>query len=87
MVSGMVQTSDVAVVSHQLTSDSAPELLRSKLVLRSDKSVRIKYATEREQLQLPRVREEFARRSFLFRASKHWNDALYRVNGNRPAAW
>ena len=52
MVSGMVQTSDVAVVSHQLTSDSAPELLRSKLVLRSDKSVRIKYATERGHLQL-----------------------------------
>ena len=72
----MVRVSDLAVVGQLLTSDSAPELLRSKLVLRSDKSVRSTRATERGQLQLPRVRTEFARRDFLVRASKHWNDTL-----------
>ena len=75
-VSDMVRASDLAVVGQLLTSDGAPELLRNKLVLRSDKSVRSTRATERGQLQLPRVKTEFARRGFLFRASKHWNDAL-----------
>ena len=75
-VGEMVRASDLAVVGQLLTSDSAPELLRSKLVLRSDKSVRSTRATERGQLQLPRVRTEFARRGFLVRASKHWNDTL-----------
>ena len=75
-VSDMVRASDLAMVSQLLTSDGAPELLRNKLVLRSDKSVRSTRATERGQLQLPRLKTEFARRGFLFRASKHWNDAL-----------
>ena len=64
-VGEMVRVSDLAVVGQLLTSDSAPELLRSKLVLRSDKSVRSTRATERGQLQLPRVRTEFARRRLL----------------------
>ena len=55
---------------------TAPELLRSKLILRSDKSDRSTRATDRGQLQLPRVRTEFARFVFLVRASKHWNDTL-----------
>ena len=73
-VDDMVRSSDLAVMSHLLTSDTAPELLRNKLVLRSDRSARVTRATERGQMQLPRVKTEFARRSFIFRATKHWND-------------
>ena len=75
-VDDLVRVSDLAVVRRLLTSDDAPEILRDKLVLRSDESVRSTGATERGQLQLPRVRTEFARRGFLSRVSKHWNDSL-----------
>ena len=75
-VDDLVRVSDLAVVHRLLTSHDAPEILRDKLVLRSDESARSTRATERGQLQLPRVRTEFARRGFLFRASKHWNDSL-----------
>ena len=75
-VDDLIRDSDVAVVSRLLTSDSAPQILRSKLVLSSDESARSTRATERGQLRLPRVRTEFGRRGFLFRASKHWNESL-----------
>ena len=75
-VDDMVRVSDLAVIRHLLTSNSVPEILRSKLVLRSDESSRRTRATDGGQLQLPRVNTEFARRGFLFRASKHWNEAL-----------
>ena len=61
-VDDVVRVSDLAVIRHLLTADDAPEILRSKLVLRSDESSRRTRATDRGQLQLPRVRTEFARR-------------------------
>ena len=39
-VDDLIRDSDVAVVSRLLTSDSAPQILRSKLVLSSDESAR-----------------------------------------------
>ena len=72
----MVRVSDFSVIRHLLTADDAPEILRSKLVLRSDESSRRERATDRGQLQLPRVKTEFARRGFLFRSSKQWNESL-----------
>ena len=74
-VDDLIRDSDVAVVSRLLTSDSAPQILRSKLVLSSDESARTTRATERGQLRLPRVRTEFGRRGFLFRACQHWNES------------
>ena len=53
-VDDLIRDSDVAVVSRLLTSDSAPQILRSKLVLSSDESARTTRATERGQLRLPR---------------------------------
>ena len=75
-VDDYVRDSDLAVVRGLLMSESAPEILRNQLVLGSDQSVRSTRATERGQLRLPRVKTEFARRAFLFRASKHWNESL-----------
>ena len=74
-VDSMIRANDLAVIRHLLASDNAPEILRNKLIRRSDVSVRSTRATQREQLQLPRVGTEFARRGFLFRACKHWNEA------------
>ena len=74
-VDDLIRDSDVAVVSHLLTSDSAPQILRSKLVLSSDESARTTRAAERRQLRLPRVRTEFGHRGFLFGASQHWNES------------
>ena len=69
----VLRENDLAIVHRLLTASNAPEILRRKLVLRSDESLRRTRATENGQLQLPRVRTEFARRSFLFRAAKHYN--------------
>ena len=39
--------SDLTVIRRLLTSDTAPELLRNKLALRSDESIRVTLGTER----------------------------------------
>ena len=75
-VEEVLEEHDVAMVRRLLTATDAPELLRSKLTYRSELSAHCTRATDRGQLQLPRVRTEFARRGFLFRASKSWNSAL-----------
>ena len=75
-VDDVLRENDIAIKHRLLTASNAPESLRSKLVLRSDESVRRTRATDTGQLQLPRVRSEFARRSFLFRAAKHYNLSL-----------
>ena len=72
-VDDLIRDSDLTIVRNLLSAPNSSEILRSKLILRSDESARCTRATERGQLQLPRVKTEFARNSFLFRASKHWN--------------
>ena len=59
-VEDMIRASDIAIIRHLLTTDDPPEILRSKLVLRSDESSRRTRATDKGQLQLPRVKSEFA---------------------------
>ena len=65
----------IATVRHLITASDAPELLRGLPVRRSDVSSRRTRASEIGQLQLPRVRTEFARRGFMSRAVKAWNGA------------
>ena len=65
---------DIATMRHLTTSTSASELLRQRLFLRADVSVRRTRATEAGHFELPRVRTEFARRSFVYRATSAWND-------------
>ena len=72
-VDGMICERDVIIMRDILTADRAPETLRERVVRRSDVSAHITRASTDELLQLPRVRTEFSRRSFLSRASNAWN--------------
>ena len=61
-----------------LDSDSSSlltEMLRRRVLTRSDVSTRRTRASESGQAELPRVRTEFAKRSFLYRAAKSINAA------------
>ena len=73
-VDDLIADCDIAAIRRILCSPHAPELLRSKILCRSEVSARQSRATQDGQLHLPRVRTELARRSFLFRATKTWND-------------
>ena len=64
---------DVAAMRHLMTAPCASEQLRERVIRRSDVSARHTRATADGQLQLPKVRTEFARRSFMFRAASEWN--------------
>ena len=75
-VDGLIAESDVAAMRRILHAPHAPELLRSKVMYRSDVSCRQSRATADGQLQIPRTRTELARRSFLSRAVRTWNEAL-----------
>ena len=69
----IISERDIAAVRHLTTAASASESLRRRVVKRSDVSSRNTRASEGGQLELPRVRTEFARRSFLCRAVNAWN--------------
>ena len=69
----------IAIIHHLITVPDAPELLRRRLVRRSDVSSRRTRATESGQLELPRPRTEFARRSFFYRAASAWNASVLNV--------
>ena len=56
-----------------MTVSNASELLRERIVYRSDVSTRETRATADGQLQLPSWDSAFARRSFLYRATQSWN--------------
>ena len=72
-VDDLIAESDIAAMRRILCAPTPPELLRSRIEYRSDVSVRQSRATVSEQLQLPRVRTELAKRSFLSRATRAWN--------------
>ena len=65
---------DLQNVKHIIVSENGPALLREQFILRSDVSSRRTRAVMDGQLELPRVRKEFARHSFHFRAATAWNN-------------
>ena len=72
----MLKDHDISIVKRLLTASDASEILRAKLVHRSEISGQSTRAAASGQLQLPRVKAEMARRSFLFRAVAAWNSVL-----------
>ena len=72
-VDELIAECDIATMRRLITAPCVSELLRERVVLRSDVSSHRTRATENGQLQLPKVRTEFARRSFIYRAVKTWN--------------
>ena len=63
------------MVHRLLKSIHAPTCLRDQLQYREHVSVRETRGSVAGLLELPRVRTEFARRSFIFRAAARWNAA------------
>jgi len=64
---------DISIMRRLLTSTNAPEILRNRIVSRSDVSVRSTRVTDDGQLELPRYDSTFAQRGFIYRATKSWN--------------
>ena len=73
-VDEMICKRDIAVVGRLLNPSCEADVLRDQLMYRSDVSERQTRAAANGQLQLPRVRTEFARHSFLYRATSAWNN-------------
>lgn len=73
-VDDLIAERDVATMHHLITAPFAAELLRERIILRSEVSSRCTRASADGQLQLPRVHTEFARRSFTHRAVRRWNE-------------
>ena len=71
-VNEMLRERDIAVMSRLLSPECKAQVLTEQLLYRSDVSAR-QNAVVNGQLQLPRVRTEFARRSFMYRAVSAWN--------------
>ena len=80
-VDELITERDVAAMRQLLTAPTASELLCERVVHRSDVSARCTRATTDGQLHLPRVRTEFARRSFFYRAVSRWNSLRSTANG------
>ena len=73
-VDEMIAERDIATMRHLIAAPCASEVLRERVVLRADVSSRHTRATADGQLQLPRMRTEFARRGFIYRATRAWNE-------------
>ena len=67
---------DIAAMHRVLDESSPTNILRQQIVLPSDVSLRQTRAAEDGHLQLPRVRTEFARRAFMYRAVAAWNSCI-----------
>ena len=72
-VEELVTERDVQILYKLIHDANAPMLLRSLINDRSDVSCRTTRATYNRVLETGRVRTEFARRSFLCRATREWN--------------
>ena len=79
-VNEIITERDIAAMRRLLSPSCEADFLRGQMVLRSDISERQTRAVADGQLQLPRVRTEFARRSFMYRAISAWNNKLRREN-------
>ena len=69
----LIHERDIAAMSRLLSPSCEAHALTEQLLLRGDVSERQTRAVVSGQLQLPRVRTEFARRSFMYRAISAWN--------------
>ena len=78
-VDELIAERDLAIIRHLITTPDAPEMLRRRVTRRSDISSRRTRASDHGQLELPKVRTEFARRGFLYRAVHAWNAAARNV--------
>ena len=74
-VNEMLRERDIAAMRRLLRPSCEADVLREHVLHRSDVSVRQTRAVANGQLQLPRVRTEFARRSFMYRAISACNNA------------
>ena len=72
-VNEMLRERDIAVMSRLLSPECEAQVLTEQLIYRGDVSARQTRAVVNGQLQLPRVKTEFARRSFMYRAISTWN--------------
>jgi len=73
-VDEMLRERDIAAMRRLLSPSCEAHALTEQLLYRSEVSVRQTRAVASGQLQLPRVRTEFARRSFTYRAISAWNN-------------
>ena len=64
---------DLAAIRHILYSPKSPICLKERVLYRAGVSSRSTRGTADERLELPRVRTEFGRRGFAFRAISAWN--------------
>ena len=72
-VNEMLRERGIAVMSRLLSPECEAQVLTEQLIYRGDVSARQTRAVVNGQLQLPRVKTEFARRSFMYRAISTWN--------------
>ena len=75
LIEDMIAERDLCVMYNLNHVESVPEL-RSRITRRSDVSVRETRATYDGELEVPRARTEFARRSFFHRAVRARNGPL-----------
>ena len=73
-IQAMITERDVCTMYRLVHDKNAAELLRSRIISRSDVSERATRSTYDGRLEVPRSRTEFARRSFFNRAVRSWND-------------
>ena len=73
-VDEMIRERDLHIMYKLMHGTDASDLIRQHVTYRADVSSRSTRAARDEQLQIPRVRTEFARRSFLSRATRQWNE-------------
>ena len=69
----LITEHDVHVMYKLIHDERAPETIRRLLTDRAQVSSRSTRATHNQELEVPRVKTEFARRSFLCRATRAWN--------------
>ena len=69
---GILKERDIALI-RKLTSDDVPPALSHIVLRRSDVSERSTRCTDRDLLELPKIRTERARRHFPFRSITSWN--------------
>ena len=72
-IDALVTERDVHILYKLIHDANAPMLLRGLISDRSDISCRTTRATYTRELETARVKTEFARRSFLCRATREWN--------------
>ena len=79
----MITERDVCAMYKLINDANAPVSIRRHLTARSNVSSRYTRATENREVEVGRVRTEFARRSFLCRATRAWNQLPVAVKCSR----